>query len=126
MSVSSQERRRFWRAHFHAGARLLTDTAECLVQIEDVSLKGALFTLPADIVLGTNENCRLQLTLADGVVITLWGRAAHVEGNHVGLTCDSIDLDSITHLRRLVELNVGDPILLEEEISFLVQQEKTS
>jgi hypothetical protein len=30
------------------------------------------------------------------------------------------------HLRRLVELNVGDPVLLEEEISFLIQPEKAS
>ena len=121
MSSSTHERRRFWRAHFHAGAKLLTDTNECIVQIEDLSLKGALVTLPEGVVIGTNENCRLQLTLADGVAITLWGRAAHVVDRSVGIRCDSIDLDSMMHLRRLVELNVGDPVLLEEEISFLIQ-----
>jgi hypothetical protein len=36
------------------------------------------------------------------------------------LLCESIDLDSITHLRRLVELNAGDPALLERELTALV------
>ena len=43
-----------------------------------------------------------------------------------GIKGESMDLDSVTHLRRLIELNVGDPVLLEEEISFLLQPEKTS
>lgn len=119
-----QERRRFWRANFHVGASLLTDTEQCTVQIEDLSLKGALFSLPDGITVASNENCRLQIELADGIVITLWGRAAHVAGRHVGIKCDSMDLDSITHLRRLVELNVCDPAVLEGEISFLITPEQ--
>ena len=34
----------------------------------------------------------------------------------------SIDLDSITHLRRLVELNLGDEKLLERELSHLAAE----
>ena len=37
-----------------------------------------------------------------------------------GLHCLAIDIDSVTHLRRLVELNLGDPALLEREVSALV------
>jgi hypothetical protein len=44
---------------------------------------------------------------------------AHCESEHVGFHCDHIDIDSITHLRRLVELNLGDPELLERELSAL-------
>ena len=32
----------------------------------------------------------------------------------------SIDLDSITHLRRLVELNSGDAAMLERELHTLI------
>ncbi|MBX9847786.1 MAG: PilZ domain-containing protein [Rhodocyclaceae bacterium] len=126
MTTTSHERRRFWRANFHAGAKLLTDLAEYKVQIVDLSLKGALVTLPEPANVGTQENCRLQLTLADDVSITLWGRIAHVAGLQIGIRCESMDLDSVTHLRRLVELNVGDPVLLEEEISFLIQPEQVA
>ena len=48
------------------------------------------------------------------------GTVVHIDSQHIGLRCDSIDLDSITHLRRLVELNSGDPSMLEREISALV------
>ena len=45
---------------------------------------------------------------------------AHCHGRLAGLVCTSIDLDSITHLRRLVELNLGDPDLLDRELSALI------
>ena len=45
---------------------------------------------------------------------------AHREGRRAGLACQSIDVDSVTHLRRLVELNAGDPDLLQRELSALL------
>lgn len=36
----------------------------------------------------------------------------HVEGRNIGLRCDEIDIDSITTLRRVIELNAADPVLL--------------
>jgi len=43
-------------------------------------------------------------------------RLAHIRNNNVGLRCEYIDIDSITYLRRLVELNLGDAELLEREL----------
>jgi len=52
------------------------------------------------------------------------GHLAHVgDNNTVGIRCESIDLDSISHLRRLVELNLGDPELLNRELSALVSHD---
>jgi hypothetical protein len=50
------------------------------------------------------------------------GSIAHLEGTQVGLRCDSIDIDSLTHLRRLVELNVGDEAILQRELSALTAE----
>jgi hypothetical protein len=44
---------------------------------------------------------------------------AHHENEELGLHCKDIDIDSITHLRRLIELNLGNPALLERELSAL-------
>jgi hypothetical protein len=42
-------------------------------------------------------------------------------GSHrPALLCHSIDIDSVTHLRRLVELNLGNADLLQRELSALV------
>jgi hypothetical protein len=37
----------------------------------------------------------------------------------VGLHCRHIDIESLAHLRRLIELNLGDPALLERELAAL-------
>jgi hypothetical protein len=49
------------------------------------------------------------------------GEIAHREGRQVGVRCLEIDLDSISHLRRLVELNVGDEAILHRELGALVR-----
>jgi hypothetical protein len=41
------------------------------------------------------------------------------QGELLGFVCRHIDLDSISHLRRLVELNLGDETLLERELAAL-------
>jgi len=116
------ERRKFWRAAFNAPVKLVSDTATVHAMLDDISLKGALLEMPTDWHPVIGEQCRLTLQLGAGpdAAINMWGHISHAEGNRAGLTCESIDLDSITHLRRLVELNAGDPTLLERELSVLI------
>jgi hypothetical protein len=49
-------------------------------------------------------------------------RVTHIEGRYAGLDCHNIDLDSVTHLRRLVEFNLGSEELLERELSALLSE----
>jgi hypothetical protein len=49
------------------------------------------------------------------------GEVVHREWTLVGVRCVEIDLESISHLRRLVELNLGDAELLHRELSALVR-----
>lgn len=118
----ANERRKFWRAAFNAPVTLVSDAATVHAMLDDISLKGALLEMPAGWQGTIGEQCRLTLRLGGGAdaTIAMWGRITHVEGNKAGLSCESIDLDSITHLRRLVELNAGDPALLERELSALI------
>jgi len=60
--------------------------------------------------------CRIEIALEGGGAIRMQARVAHVAGGRIGLEREHIDIDSITHLRRLVELNLGDPALLEREL----------
>ncbi|MFZ5442550.1 MAG: PilZ domain-containing protein [Myxococcota bacterium] len=116
------ERRRFWRATFHAPVTLADERAECAAQLEDISLHGALLEVPDGWGSEVGSTCRFTVRLgsSDGPSISMSGRVRHREGRHVGVECESIDLDSITHLRRLVELNSGDPSLLETELAALI------
>ncbi len=117
----STNRRHFSRIAFHAPAELSTAGATLAVVVIDLSLKGALVRLPAGIKLKRGENCTLHLRLGElDAAIRMQGVTAHIEGPYTGLSFRNIDIDSATHLRRLVELNLGDPALLERELSSLV------
>jgi hypothetical protein len=112
-----QERRRYSRIAFYAPATLTFHDETIAAVVLDLSLKGALVRLPANAV-GDRTFCKLcvQLKLNDAPdEIVMEARVVHAEGPLARLLCLSIDLDSITHLRRLVELNLGDPTLLDRE-----------
>jgi len=119
------ERRNFWRAVFHSPVRITTHGGHAYAKLLDISLKGAL--LESDNVWHgkPGDECQLSLELAPGATIAMRTRVMHVEGLHIGLRCESIDLDSITHLRRLVELNSGDPAILDREFGSLVREDQT-
>jgi hypothetical protein len=114
------ERRHFVRVGFDAPALLTTATAAFSVHVLDLSLKGALIMVPAQAALRQGTLCQLTIPLADtGNHIAMSTEVAHVQGLHTGLLCKGIDLDSVTHLRRLIELQLGDPALLERDLGEL-------
>ena len=121
--TQAHERRRFWRAAFNAPVTLVDDKSSVEAMLDDISLKGALLEMPAGWSGKKGDHCHLKLKLgADpDQRISMWGKVTHAEGGKIGLQCESIDLDSITHLRRLVELNAGDPALLDRELSSLLK-----
>ena len=119
--TQATERRNFWRAVFHSPVRVVTHHGEMAAQLLDISLKGALLETSERWGGGPGEECQVTLKLAPDATISMWAEVMHVDGAHVGLRCKSIDIDSITHLRRLVELNSGDPGRLDREFSSLVR-----
>jgi hypothetical protein len=119
----SEERRRYSRIAFHSPGRLVFIDCSFEVVISDVSLHGALIRLPPRTLVENDALCILHIRLNRGKdQISMECSVAHVEGRQAGLLCLSIDLDSATHLRRLVELNTGDPALLERELSMLIAE----
>lgn len=114
------ERRHYVRVHFDAPALLTLASNAFSVHVQDLSLKGALVSLPAQANAQAGMLCQLTIPLHDtGNHIGMSCEVAHVEGLHTGLLCLSIDLDSVTHLRRLIELQLGDPALLERDLAEL-------
>jgi hypothetical protein len=115
------ERRRFSRITFHRPARLEVGGADATCEVIDVSLKGALVEVPVTFGGRGGERCVLTIRLDAGdTVIRMEGEIAHRQGTLAGIRCTDIDLDSISHLRRLVELNIGDESVLHRELSALV------
>lgn len=117
----TQEHRNFWRAPFHKEAQLIDAAGTWQADLLDLSLKGALLEMPANWTGACGKPCHLKLSLGEGATIHMKGTVAHVAGQRMGLHCNDIDIDSISHLRRLVELNSGDPALLDRELTAFLQ-----
>ena len=117
---SSQTRRQFSRIAFDTGVVLQTASGKHACKLVDISLKGALVERISPWAERTGEPCGLVVQLTDDAVIRMTGEIAHVEAGRLGLRCRDIDLDSITNLRRLVELNLGDEAALDREIAAML------
>jgi hypothetical protein len=119
------ERRQFARVLFEgeSSLQLASATLDLAVKVVDVSFKGALIELPpgADVAMGDTGTLTLQLGPPDAC-ITMLVDVAHVKGSLAGLQCRSIDLDSVTHLRRLLAINMGDAALLDRDLKALLLQ----
>ncbi len=119
--ASSDERRRFSRITFHRPAELEALGGRASCEVLDVSLQGALLETPASFRGAVVETCKLTIRLdAQDAVVRMDGQIVHREGVQVGIRCTGLDLDSIAHLRRIVELNLGDDAMLHRELSALV------
>ncbi|WP_423595309.1 PilZ domain-containing protein [Roseateles sp. MS654] len=118
--MTTAERRHFSRIAFAGQAQLVTIDQRVPVEVLDLSLKGALLRLPEGTEVEPGALCLLDLPLAphEGR-ITMAAQLAHVNGDRAGLLCLGIDLESITHLRRVIELNLGDPALAERDLKAL-------
>ena len=117
-----ENRRHFSRILFEAPAYLIHGGQRDAVKLLDNSLKGALVQLRS----GTEgpspgAACRLEVPLTPGETeVTMEVQVAHRQEESLGLRCLRLDLDSASHLRRLVELNLGDEGMLQRELAALI------
>jgi len=116
-----EQRRHFSRVLFKAKASLSAGATTHPCEVLDLSLKGALVRVAASEHWTPALDCDLELDLDNDrqAIIRMAAQVTHRDGTVVGLRCREIDLDSITHLRRLIELNVGDESLLQRDLNAL-------
>lgn len=106
---ASEDHRRFPRVTFDAPARLATPTGAWDTHIADISLQGILLEQPK----GWPEepdftDCHIDVPLNADTHIRMDARIIRVTADgHIALEWHSLDVESLGHLRRLLELNLG-------------------
>jgi hypothetical protein len=121
--IEDNQNRQFHRIFYTAEAILSCEEKTWNCEIIDLSLKGCLlqFESPWD---GDLEKLyTFTLQLSEQIQIKMELTPMHVVGYKVGFKCEHIDIDSITELRRLVELNLGASALLERDLLALTSHE---
>ncbi|UXI00785.1 PilZ domain-containing protein [Photobacterium sp. TY1-4] len=118
------ERRHFIRILYQAPAELQQGTRVWTAEVRDLSLQGVLLTCPPDWApeadTTTDPTYRVRFTLHDSdITLTMDTRLVHHDSHYLRLQIHHFDIDSVSHLKRLVELNVGTDTLLKRELEHL-------
>ena len=114
------DRRRFSRIPFDAPVRLHQEPWQAQTQLLDISLRGLLLQQPdnwsqAD----ASQPLQVVIELSDLEQIHMEAQPVFAREGLLGLECRHIDLDSTSHLKRLIMLNLGDDAL-ERELTALL------
>jgi hypothetical protein len=114
--------RRFDRVAFDAECELhVTGQPPAVVELHDISLKGALVESTSALSLVEGDKAELVLYLSNEVMIRMPSTLRSVRGLSYGFEITQLDLDSIAHLRRLIELNLGSDELIHRNLEALIQ-----
>lgn len=121
------DQRKFTRITFAAKASLICADERWKVELIDISLHGVLIQCVCLETLMTGSAVTVLVDLAgEENSIEMHGKVTYIHADHVGVVCEHMDVDSISELRRIVELNLGDDKLLQREISALVDSSATT
>lgn len=121
MTTSSNNRRRFQRIDFDAPTELRQGERRWPVKLLDLSLKGLLVERPQPWNADLSQDFDAVIHLDPHTHVRMQVELRHEEAQRLGFVCLYIDLDSMSHLHRLVELNVADSTEMMRELRELIE-----
>ncbi|CAG0934760.1 PilZ domain-containing protein [Geobacter sp.] len=118
------EQRHFQRVPFATGSTVQFRGEGHDAEVVDVCLKGALLKLSEPPTCQRGDTCTVFITLASpDIAIQFEAEVAHLRDQFLGVKLLKIDIDSMIHLRNIVELNTADPEQVRKELSFLYSED---
>ena len=118
----NEERRGYHRVSFNADAKLFAGDTEIHCQLLDISIHGVMLECNSVQNFSQDANYHIEIPLDESDhLITMQLALKNERDNIIGMECTHIDLDSISLLRRLVELNLGQPEFLDRDFAALIK-----
>ena len=116
--------RHYHRIPFHANADLLIDGSVHPCELIDIALRGALLKTNRPLTPVPEQPVVIKITLADSTLILTFGAVLiHQQDDLYGFEFASEDVETLAHLRRLLELNFGDAQRAEEEFAYWLKKD---
>ena len=114
-----EEHRKFSRIKFPAHTKIEIEGHPYGGELLDISLKGALIS-STELPLTLSKDALIKVFLpSSSISMYFSARLVHLDGDHYGFKFTSYDVESITHLRRLLEFNLEDQDQVIKELFFL-------
>jgi len=118
-----ENKRYYKRINFHVKAAAKIDNIINPGELYDIALKGSLIKMnkkPAPLL---GKKCHVMLKLPNSIItLEFEARIVHQKNNFLGFKFEGADVDSITHLRRLLVLNTGDEEGIDRELMFWLNE----
>jgi hypothetical protein len=119
------ERRRFSRVTFSGDCSLSEEIAGEVeiskTELLDISLNGALVHRPDEWHDEPGALVNLNLTLSGSdIILEIHGIVCHQQDQLLGIKFLTLSLESVSHLKRLIQLNLADNKLMHREMSQLI------
>ena len=116
------EKRRFSRIMIEGEVEMRSGEFIWRSRLVDLSLKGALIECPIQFIPSISAKLHVKIMLPSKQQgIEFDGTICHIENNNLGIRCDKMDIFSVSELRKLLELNLGNEALLNRELHALTQ-----
>ena len=114
-----EENRYYKRVNFHVNAAARIDNIMYAGELYDISLKGSLIKMNKKPGQFSGKTCSVMLKLPNSnITLEFEAKIVHTQDNFLGFKFEGADVDSITHLRRLLVLNTGDEEEIDREIVY--------
>ncbi|QMV13462.1 PilZ domain-containing protein [Vibrio spartinae] len=114
------EKRRFSRIIYRAPALLTQGSVHIATTVQDLSLHGILLSILGESRLDPQQSVYIEFPLPESdISIQMTANIVSLENNTLHASIAYIDVESISHLKRLIELNVGNDELLHRELEHL-------
>lgn len=118
---SDKERKKFTRIQFNTTATITQNDNTFDAHVIDISLNGLLVETPKQYTLRSDLSTEISMILSDDTKIAMTAKFIHSSDDTLGFQCESIDMESMGHLRRLLELNMNNPRATERLLAELLQ-----
>jgi hypothetical protein len=116
--------RRFSRVKCVEKSIAETPSGSCEVRLLDISLKGALVEYDSAISVARGDAWRLFFRLDNSEIILEFGaEVIHCHDNLAGVKFVEVDLETMIHLRSLMEARTVNPEQVRYELEFLLDED---
>ncbi|CAM3810560.1 Cyclic diguanosine monophosphate-binding protein [Vibrio aerogenes CECT 7868] len=114
------EKRRFSRIVYRTPALVTQNQIRIAATVRDLSLHGILLAVTDEPRFNPQKEVEIEFPIPDSEIsIRMSAKIISMDDYVLRASIEHIDLESISHLRRLVELNVGNDDLLHRELEYL-------
>jgi len=121
------EQRHYQRIGFRTEASITTRESSFSCSLVDLALQGALFKSQTVIPLEIGQKANLNIYLPDpDISLNFIAELIHKRGDFCGFLFLTEDVETLVHLRRLLELNIGNPEKTDREFAQWLHQEPMS